>query len=121
MEMLPRWQVVTLRCWLSTSEIGCAAWRTQSKKLPMWLTIASSLPTRSGPVEIVEVVELELLARQRVVGQVFDRLAVDRAAVDEDPAFGAGEHDAVAAVVDARSSRRRWDSDSVAPKSTATL
>ncbi len=33
--IVPRWQVDTLRCWLSTSEIGRRRAAMQSKKFPM--------------------------------------------------------------------------------------
>ncbi len=59
------------------------------------LNLSSSL----GPAKIIEVVDREGIAGQRVVSQVLDRLAGEAPSVDEDPALAAGEHDAGAAVV----------------------
>src|SRR3990172_7660743 len=48
MAILAKWHAVALLCWLSMSEMGACRERTQSKKLPMWLMIASSLLVRGG-------------------------------------------------------------------------
>ncbi len=55
-----------------------------------------------GTIKIVEVVNLPVRSWQRIAGQIFDRLALDRSAIDKDPSRIAGEHDAVATVVSDR-------------------
>ena len=82
--MLARWQVVSARWWLQTSEIGMRAVAHARMKLPM--CVSTGLPLRRRG---------QLGFGNRVRGQVVDRLAGELAAIDEELAVLALEQDAV--------------------------